>query len=86
MTFPIFYSLPGGIDFNFQPDVEHWIVWMPCIFELHVYIYHVHLPMLMKCENLRIELVSTCTFEPALAIFATYNLLLIALLSNEGSC
>ena len=23
---PIFYSLPGSIVFNIQPDVEHWMV------------------------------------------------------------
>ena len=27
ITFSDFYSLPGEIVFNIQPDVEHWIVW-----------------------------------------------------------
>ena len=30
MILPIFYSLPGGIVFNIQPDVEHSLVWQAC--------------------------------------------------------
>ena len=29
-AFPDFDSLPGGIVFNIQPDVEDWIVWLVC--------------------------------------------------------